>query len=185
MTSCFFQKKTVCEASSDSNHAMLIQGSALIMTRTDTWTVFWGQSNQAMTQKSDLTIRSNEPSSFLILSKSFHVWLVILHPHSPHIYQQKTGPPNHQPSRGQRYRWKVPISRRPRAFWGQQGVWRLEIHVVSNHWSIFHQLRNVSCIGSVASGHKERWFSELSSFVLQNHANLWFRQAYQLWNEPF
>lgn len=88
MTSWLRNKKSMFEASSDSNHAMLIQGSTLIVTRTDTWTVFWGQSNQAMTQKSDLTIRSNEPSSFLILSKSFHVWLVILDPHSPHIYQR-------------------------------------------------------------------------------------------------
>lgn len=81
----------MCEASSDSNHAMLIQGSALIVTRTDTWTVFWDQSNQAMTQKSDLTIRSTEPSSFLILSKSFHVWLLILDPHSPTSTNKKRG----------------------------------------------------------------------------------------------
>lgn len=88
MTSWLRNKKSMFEASSDSNHAMLIQGSTLIVTRTDKWTVFWGQSNQAMTQKSDLTIRSNEPSSFLILSKSFHVWLVILDPHSSHVYQR-------------------------------------------------------------------------------------------------
>lgn len=50
---------------------------------------------------------------------------------------------------------------------------------------IFHRLRNVSCIGSVASGHKELWFAALSSFILQNHANLWLRQAYQLCNAPF